>query len=224
MICKQSVRVLDFSCMNCINAEHLRTERANKRVEIALSAGCRARPLPRVCVHVCVLDAMDSLSRLLFGSPLSDRAARGYDPAIDHLDGVVRELIELLRAEHGGENRAFKQAERELGDVLAMEGTVGGRVDDAAVACKRGILLFALWRDPTVADRFRKTDAALIADLQKRVLPLVGPLFLANLGQRPDAFVALCATMTALWPGEPFRIPRSPPPSAAADPEASAEA
>lgn len=96
-----------------------------------------------------------------------------------------------------------------------------GRADDAAVACKRGILLFALWRDPAVADRFRVTDAALINDLQTRVLPLAGPLFLANLGQRPDAFVALCATMTALWPGEPFRIPR---PVSSTDPEASVEA
>lgn len=184
----------------------------------------------RACVH-CTrsLDAMEpgSLSRLLFGSPISVRAARGYDPAIDHLDGVVRELIEMLRAEHGDASRAFKQAERELGDVLAMEGAVDGRADDAAVACKRGILLFALWRDPDVADRFRATDAALLDDLQTRVLPLVGPLFLANIGQRPDAFVALCATMTTLWPGEPFCIPRpSAPPSscAAADPEASIEA
>ena len=167
-----------------------------------------------------------SLRRLLFGSPLSDRADRGYDPAIEHLDGVVRELIEMLRAEHGEASRAFKQAERELGDVLAMEGAVDGRADDAAVACKRGILLFALWRDPAVADRFRKTDAALVADLQTRVLPLAGPLFLANLGQRPDAFVALCATMTELWPGEPFRMPTPPAPPApsAADPEASIEA
>lgn len=186
----------------------------------------------RVRPPACALDAMEpgSLSRLLFGSPLSARAARGYDPAIDHLDGVVRELIELLRAEHGDASRAFKQAERELGDVLATEGAVDGRADDAAVACKRGILLFALWRDPAVADRFRKTDATLLDDLQTRVLPLVGPLFLANLGQRPDAFVALCATMTALWPGEPFCIPRPPAPPAppsspsAADPEASVEA
>lgn len=156
-----------------------------------------------------VLDAMESgsLSRLLFGSPFSVREARGYDPAIDHLDGVVREVIELLRAEHGESNRAFLQAERELGDVLALEGAPNGRADDDAVACKRGILLYAIWRDPAVADRFRATDGALLDDLQTRVLPLVGPLFVANLGQRPDAFVSLCATMTLLWPGEPFRIP-----------------
>ena len=42
-----------------------------------------------------------SLRRLLFGSPLSERSPDGRDPAVAHLDCVLRELIELLRAEHG---------------------------------------------------------------------------------------------------------------------------
>ena len=78
---------------------------------------------------------------------------------------------------------------------------------DAAIACKRAVLLFAIWRDPKLVDRFLETDGALLGDLQTRVLPLVGPLFLANIGQRPDAFVALCATIIALWSDEQFCIP-----------------
>jgi len=157
-----------------------------------------------------------SLRNLLFGAPLCDRLSDERDPTTAELDTVLRELIEMLRVEHGGENMSFRQAERELTDVLKMDGTAVGddgvaayvpELFDAAVACKRGVLLFAIWRDATIAERFCAADAALVSDLQTRVLPLVGPLFVANIGQRPDAFVAMCATMTTLWPGEPFCMP-----------------
>lgn len=147
-----------------------------------------------------------SLRRLLFGSPLSERAADGSDPAVCHLDCILRELIELLRAEHGNESRAFRQSERELTDVINLGDGDNGEHLEASVSCKRGILLFAIWRDPEVAERFRATDAELLNDLQTRVLPLAGPMFLANLGQRPDAFVALCSVMNQLWSNEPFRM------------------
>lgn len=159
---------------------------------------------------------MDSLHCLLFGSPLSGRLAHGRDPLVAALDDVLCELIEMLRVEHGCENMAFRQAERELVDVLKMDGTAededGVVVNvpellDAAVACKRAVLLFAIWRDPVIVDRFIDSDGALLMDLQTRVLPLVGPLFLANIGQRPDAFVALCATIVSMWSNEQFCIP-----------------
>lgn len=148
-----------------------------------------------------------SLRRLLFGSPISERAADGSDPAVAHLDGVLRELLELLRNEHTDESRAFRQAEREITDVIGYGGEQGSEHLEAAVACKRGILLYAIWRDPEIARRFRETDAELIDDLQQRVLPLAGPIFLCQIGQRPDAFVALCDCMTSMWSGEKFCMP-----------------
>lgn len=151
----------------------------------------------------------NSLRRLLFGSPLSERAADGADPAVKHLDGVLKELVELLRSEHTDKCRAFRQAEREILDVVAFTGEDVPAQLDAAVAAKRSVLLYALWRDPEIAERFRATDAKLIDDLQSRVLPLAGPLYLANLGQRPDAFVALCDCMLTMWSGEPFRMPET---------------
>jgi hypothetical protein len=149
------------------------------------------------------------LKRILFGSPISERADDGTDPAISHLDCILQELIELLRVEHGNDSRAFLQSERELTDVINLNEGDDGEHIETTVACKRGILLFAIWRDPAIAERFKATDADLLNDLQNRVLPLAGPIFLANLGQRPDAFVALCSVMNQLWPMEPFRM--SPP-------------
>jgi hypothetical protein len=119
-----------------------------------------------------------SLNKILFGSPFSER---GHDAC-----------------------RAFRQSERELVDVIALKEGVEGEHTETVVACKRAIVLFAIWRDPEIAHGFRATDAKLLDDLKRRILPLAGPIFLANLGQRPDAFVALCAVMWELWPDEKF--------------------
>lgn len=206
MICKQRVGISNLSRMESFHPQNLSArKRANecKFGSIGLFNGW-----------------MGSLRNLLFGAPLCDRLAHERDPTTAQLDDALRELIEMLRIEHGSENMSFRQAERELTDVLQMDGTAEGddgvatyapELLDAAVACKRGVLLLGIWRDPEVAKRFCATDPALVSDLQTRVLPLVGPLFLANIGQRPDAFVAMCATMTTLWPGEPFCIPSSEP-------------
>lgn len=148
-----------------------------------------------------------SLKRLLFGSPLSDRSADGTDPAVAYLDCILRDLIELLRTEHGQQCRAFRQSERELVDVINLYEGENGEFTESAVACKRGILMYAIWRNPEIAERFENTDAELLNDLKTRILPLAGPIFLANLGQRPDAFVSICAVMNELWPSEPFRMP-----------------
>jgi hypothetical protein len=144
------------------------------------------------------------LRHILFGSPFSDRGASDttVDPAVyQHLDCFLDDVLELLRVEHGNDSRAFRQAERELADVRQMP------IDcPHAVACKRGILLYALWKEEPFRERFRASDPSLLADLCGRVLPLAGPLFVANLGQRPDAFVALCATLALLWTDEAMRI------------------
>ena len=134
----------------------------------------------------------NALQRLLFGSPFSERTD-GIDPAVEQLDCLIDELIELLRIEHG-ESVAFKQAERELSEVKSMPMT-----NDRGVFCKRAVLLFAIWRDRDVAVRFRHSDAELLAHLEENVLPIVGPKYLSNLGQRPDSFVLLCSVLVGMW-------------------------
>lgn len=146
--------------------------------------------------------APHTLRNLLFGSPFSDRGGGGDPAVLQHLDCFLDEVVELLRAEHGDGSRAFRQAERELADVRRMPIHC-----PHAVACKRGILLYALWKEKEFGERFRASDAALVEDLCTRVLPVVGPAFVANLGQRPDTFVALCAVLSLMWSEEPLRTP-----------------
>ena len=144
------------------------------------------------------------LRALLFGTVVCDRPddASACSQAVgEGLNALLAELVLLLKDEHTDESRAFRQAERELAEVQKMP---SGSAH--AVACKRGVVLFALWREPAFAERFRASDDALVADLTTRVLPIVAPMFLANLGQRPDTFVAMCATLCTLWAGEPLAL------------------
>lgn len=142
-----------------------------------------------------------ALRRLLFGAPFAERAG-GVDPSLGQLDCLLGDLIELLRGEHGTASRAFGQAEREITDAARAASDV-----DRCAAAKRGLLLFALWRDPELAARFEASDAQLLAQLRAHVLPVVGPMYLSNLGQRPDSFVYLCAVLTALWGGMALAVP-----------------
>jgi hypothetical protein len=138
---------------------------------------------------------------MLFGSPMSDRVD-GVDPWIGALDDLLDDLLELLRAEHGSKSRAFLQAERELGEAYQYDVEL-----ERTVAVRRGIVLYALWRDPQLGEPFEESDGELLQQLDY-VLPIAGPLFLANLGQRPDSFVALCATLVTLWPNYLLCLPR----------------
>ena len=147
------------------------------------------------------------LNHLIFGSPFSHRHGGGssdslVDPiSVQYLDMFLDEIVSILRAEHGCDSRAFRQAERELYDVRHMPVNC-----PHAIACKRGVVLYALWKEPCFKNRFAASDPELVRDLCDRVLPLIGPPFIANLAQRPDAFVALCATIATMWQGENIRI------------------
>jgi hypothetical protein len=149
----------------------------------------------------------DFFRDLIFGCPFSQRAEGHSEPSIDpvavrNLNLFMDEVVSILREEHGSANRAFRQAERELYDIRHMP------IDcPHAIACKRGVVLYALWKEPCFKERFLESDAALMNDLCNRILPIVVPIFVANLAQRPDAFVALCATLAIMWPGEQMRIP-----------------
>jgi hypothetical protein len=141
----------------------------------------------------------DSLKKLLFGSPFCDRT-NGIDPLVGQLNGLIDQLLVLLEEEHG-ETRALKQSKRELHDVKQMPSDT-----EAGVFAKRGVLLFAIWRDPLFAERWQCSDAALLHDLQTRILPIVGPIFLANLGQTPEQFLQLTSIFLELWSGIEFRL------------------
>lgn len=208
---QQLVRVANVARDQSVDSQHLREggpRDAKGRVAAAWtvggtmdsdssSTGEAAAPPPAVALPSPRSMPKGALQRLLFGSPFSERT-NGIDPAVEQLDCLIDELIELLRIEHG-ESVAFKQAERELSEVRSMPVTT-----DRGVCCKRAMLLFAIWRDEDVAARFRHSDAALLAHLEANVLPIVGPKYLSNLGQRPDSFVLLCNVLVSMWLNQPL--------------------
>lgn len=138
----------------------------------------------------------DFLKCVLFGSPLSGRVPNSVDPSTSALDGLLSEIVRMLEGHHG-RSVSFRQAEREIENIRSYDLT-----SDSSVACKRAMLLFAIWKEPEFADKFRESDALLVDDLTKRVLPLVAPPFVENLGQRPDSFVSLCSTLCLLYTDE----------------------
>lgn len=138
----------------------------------------------------------DFLRWILFGSPLSKRQADAVDPSTSELNSLLSDVVSMLEREHG-RTVSFRQTERELENIKSYPLT-----SDASVSCKRAMLLFALWKEPEFAAKFTESDGALVEDLTKRVLPLIAPAFVENLGQRPDSFVCLCSTLCVLYTDE----------------------
>lgn len=144
------------------------------------------------------------LQALLFGCSMSSRGSNVnvYMNNIGkQIDCIIREIIAFLVEEHSRESRGLKQAEREMYEIYALP-----NANHNSIVCKRAIILFTLWHEPVFARRFRRYDSEFMDDLTQRVLPVTAPFFLANLGQRPDAFVALCATLSTMWKGEPIAL------------------
>lgn len=137
------------------------------------------------------------LRYLLYGPPLNTRTTTELHKLEGFLDTELNVLLGLLDT-LGVEPTIYADAKAEIKTVIAMKAT------EEAIQSKRGMLLYAISTEPELQKRFEATDPALLADLTSRVFPLVTPIFLRNLGQRPDSYAALLLTMTELWPESPF--------------------
>ena len=131
------------------------------------------------------------LENLLFGLPLSERGKHG-DTTIPHLDAALRGIVPVIERELG-HSQPVEQAILEWNRVIALP------LDFCGVQAKRAALLFAIWRERDVRSHYRKRNPQLVADLERRLLPLVCPAFVANQAQSPDAFVAMMSVMHAMW-------------------------
>jgi hypothetical protein len=149
----------------------------------------------------------------LFGRPLSERTPGFVQEDSLIVNALLDRLVDLLRSEHTDASRtprtsrAFLQAEREIRTVQTL------RADSPSAAfSRRALVLYGIWQESDFAEWLAseraadEADARVVRDLSARVLPLAGPLYLRGLGQRPDAFVALCATLVALWEGCAFEL------------------
>ena len=133
------------------------------------------------------------LRKLLLGTPLGDREEEQEikEELNEHLLG----LLDLIPKSYG-ESDACKQAVIEVGRVVEMD----------SVACKRAMLLYALYAEKEVCDYWRssQTDGSsnLARDLKSRVLPFTCPRFFKNSCQAPETFVLLSMVMSEMWQGE----------------------
>ena len=147
------------------------------------------------------------LSALLFGEPLNARPGGSIEALGGELDRALRGVIALLGTE-AGPSASYDQAALEWGRILQAP------YDYQGIAARRAALLFALHTLPPVRQHYAQAEPALVADLERRVLPAVVPSFLAGMAQRPEALVVLTSTLTSMWRepmGEEGAVPGAPP-------------
>jgi hypothetical protein len=152
--------------------------------------------------------ASSNLRDLLFGRQFSQRTAKTLKKDSKALNQLIRDLLSFLKTEHtdeyGSISEAYYQAETELTAVRKLPND-----SETAISCKRAVVLFALAREPQIQSRWISAshkDFVFLTDLCSRVLPIATPSYVNSLGQRPDLYVAMCATMSVLWMFEPLCI------------------
>lgn len=150
---------------------------------------------------------------ILFGRALSERTPGFMEEDCQRTNELLNKLIEMLLTEHSDASRvprtsrAVLQAEREMRVVQGYPAT-----SPSAAVSRRALVLYGIWQEPDFAEwlvserAVDDEDSEIVTDLTERVLPIAAPVYLRGLGQRPDAFVALCATMLYLWPDCAFEL------------------
>lgn len=139
------------------------------------------------------------LRAMLIGAPLLD--ARGVY-AREALDAHMDSIANFLRYSYPIDDADMEAALRDLAEVRAMSSQ-----NEAGLACKRAVLLFAMHMEDEVADHFIAlggSDGRLATDLRDRLLPRLVPEYVGDMCQRPDVFVRMASVMHEMWPHESF--------------------
>ena len=99
-----------------------------------------------------------------------------------------------------GETDASHQAVLEVGTVVDMGDS------KECMACKRAMLLYALFNEASVLEHWKQSSdaesAEMAEDMASRVLPFLFPRFFRNCCQAPDLFVTTALIMCSMWKGE----------------------
>jgi len=137
------------------------------------------------------------LEALLFGSPLRDRG--GWDARAGELNGVILGVAELLEAKMD-KSDAVEQAVMEWRGIAELE------ADYFGIACRRGALLFALYRECDVKQHFMgKGEDAFVCELCDCVLPLIVPPYMRAFLQNPERLVVAASVVMSMWGGNDLR-------------------
>ena len=187
---EEFMRVSHFSSYEGFSSEHLRKQQisyANKNT--------RARTHIRECMSL----PKGTLQRLLRGPPLSSRTESNLQEQASFLDGLLREVVEMLEG-FEMEPLSWTDTKAEIVGIIHMPATETG------LQSKRALLLYSIYSEPSLQKRFAESDPELMGDLMNRVFPLVTPVMLRNCGQRPDAFAAALSVLVELWPSTSFKF------------------
>tara|TARA_B100001109_G_scaffold66317_2_gene54084 strand:+ start:1181 stop:1687 length:507 start_codon:yes stop_codon:yes gene_type:complete len=133
------------------------------------------------------------LRRLLLGSDLASRDAP--EQARADLDSYLAAVADLLPGVYGN-TEPTRQAQLEIDSLIAMGSS------KECLACKRAMLLYAIFAEPGLAKNWQGADAEMAADLHSRVLPFLTPRFLGQSAQAPEAFLHLSLVLSEMWRGE----------------------
>lgn len=142
-----------------------------------------------------------TLELILHGLPLSQRSDEQLKKLGASLDAFLGEALEILEGLQI-EPVAWADVKKELEEIVKMS------CSEEGLQCKRSLLLYAISAEPALQARFEQSDPELLADLKTRVFPLIVPVLLRNVGQRPDAFAASIVILTKLWPLTDFKFRR----------------
>ena len=143
------------------------------------------------------------------------------EPSCPSERSIVHKLRSLLL--HGGSEADLKEAIRWLIDGHLMTFPVQKREKDALCADVRALyaikskrirlygmrafVLLSLYLEEDVAYELAACstlDRSFVKDIRERILPVLVPLYVDNLAQRPDRFVELCSNLHRRWPSEPL--------------------
>lgn len=152
---------------------------------------CAREAGPSVAAH---RTAPSTLRRLLMGDPLTDRDARRMRELGRELNALLEAVI--VQARHALDSctpEAFDQLTLEWRRIIAL------KADYAGLVSKRGAFLFAAWREPTILEHWRATDAELIDDLREWILPLVVPAFVKGMAQQPARLGVMVSVLAQMW-------------------------
>jgi hypothetical protein len=119
------------------------------------------------------------------------------DAVFDALDAMILTIIDFVATVYEGSD-ASKNAQKEFKIVARMPRNANG------LWCRRAAVLFAIAREPEIAEHVGANDAGYALDLQNRVLPFATPRFVKHLCQAPDSYVTLTLLLSELWRDEPL--------------------
>ena len=138
-----------------------------------------------------------ALETLLFGQPLSKRSNETNAADCAVLNQILTKVIGYLNDEYPLEAEGRRHAVYEIGLIAEIPDNY-----HAALICKRMAVGLFFMRENAAALRLfggNEADRRVITNLGRRFYPLLIPVHVQHLAQRPDRFTRACSVLWGCW-------------------------